>query len=173
MVAVRPSASQRGISLIELLLATAIGAILLAGLNSVVKLGLDAQTAGRASNEIAYQGNFALQRMADKALALAPKVLATPAAGTTGNWFAPTGCAAAACVMYCRKASNQLIETTTADTACSGSTIIAHNVTAFSAQLLSGANAADDPTANLSLTLTSGNSSVSLSSSVRLGGGTL
>ena len=168
----RPSASQRGISLIELLLATAVGAILLAGLNSVVKLGLDAQTTGRASNEIAYQGNFALQRMADKALALAPKVLITPAAGTTGNWFAPTGCSGTACVMYCRNVSNQLIESTTADTTCSGSTIIASNVTAFSAQLLSGANAADDPMANLSLTLTNGNSSVTLSQSVRLGGGT-
>lgn len=166
--------SQRGMTLIELLLATAIGAILIAGLNSVVKLGLDAQTAGRSANEIAYQGSFALARIADRARATAPKVLATPAAGTTGDWFAPAVCSGAACVMYCRNpAASTLIETTTADTGCGGSTVIAGDVTAFSAQQPAGANAGDAPVAVLSLTLARGASSLTLTSSVRLGGGAL
>ena len=160
-------------TLIELLIATAIGAILLAALDSLVKIGLDTQVAVRGNNELAYQGRFALQRMTDKALTLAPKTLATPAANTSGNWFAPSGCTGAACVMYCRKASsNQLIETTTADTGCTGTTVIANNVTAFAAQLPSGASAAGSPIANLSLTLSNDSASLTLARSVRLGGGT-
>lgn len=160
-------------TLIELLLAAAIGVTVLAALNSVVKLGLDAQVSGRRGNELAYQGRFALQRMVDRAVALTPKVLAAPAANTTGDWFAPSGCAGAACVMYCRNAaSNQFIETTTADAACAGSTVIASNVTAFAAQLPAGASAAGAPVAALSMTLASGASSVTLATSVRLGGGT-
>ena len=95
----RPISTQRGMTLIELLLAMAISAIIMASLNGIVKLGLDAQTAGRGSNELAYQGRFALERISDKARSLTPKVLSTTAANTTGNWFAPTGCTGTACVM--------------------------------------------------------------------------
>ena len=161
--------------LIELLFAVAIGAIILAALNSVVKLALDAQTAGRGANELTYQGRFALERMAAKARTVAPKLLSTPAAGTTGNWFAPAGCVGAVCVMYCLNAGNQLIETTTADIGCTGTTVIANKVTAFSAQPPADAGPVDDPVATLSLTLTDtvSNNTVTLATSVRLGGGTL
>lgn len=167
----RISDQQRGITLIELLLATAISAILLAGINGLAKLGLDAQTNGRAANELAYQGRFALERIADKARSLAPKELTTPAANSTGNWFAPTGCTGAACVMVCRNANNQLIETTTSDTACSGTTVIARNVTAFTASLPAGTGPVDRSIAVISLTLSDGGNTLNLSSSVRLGGG--
>lgn len=161
--------SQRGITLIELLIATAIGAILLASINGLVKLGLDAQTAGRSTNDLAYQGNFALQRITDRARATAPKTLAAAAANTTGDWFAPTGCIGAACVMYCLNAVNhQLIETTTADAACSGTAVLAGNVTAFAAAIGPGTR----PAAVLSLTLANAGSTVNLAASVRLGGGT-
>jgi prepilin-type N-terminal cleavage/methylation domain-containing protein len=162
--------SQRGMTLIELVLATLIGAIILAAINGLVKLGLDAQTAGRSANELAYQGSFALERITDKARATAPKTLTTPALKTSGDWFAPTGCTGAACVMYCSNAANQLIETTTADAACNGGTVLAGNVTLFSASAVPGVGTR--PAAVLSLTLANAGSTVKLASSVRLGGGT-
>ncbi len=163
--------SQRGLTLIELLLATAIGAILLASLNSLVKLGLDAQAQGRGSNELAYQGRFALERIADKARATVPKVLATPAANTTGDWFAPVGCTGAACVMYCRSAASQLIETTTADTTCTGTTVIASDVSAFSATLPASMGPVDRQVAAFRLTLANAGNTLTLTSSARVGGG--
>jgi prepilin-type N-terminal cleavage/methylation domain-containing protein len=165
-------ASQRGVTLIELLLALAISAILLAAINGLVKLGLDAQTDGRNANELAYQGRFAQERISDKARATAPKILSTPAASTTGDWFAPSGCTGAACVTYCRNGGNQLIETTTADTTCSGTTVIASNVSAFSASLPASMGAVDRSIAVISLTMNNGNNTAVLSSSMRLGGGT-
>lgn len=156
-------------TLIELLIATAIGAILLAGLNGLVTLGLDAQTAGRGSNELAYQGRFALERITDRARATAPKVLTSPPANTTGDWFEPTGCIGAACVMYCRNATtNQLIETMKGDATCSGTAVLARNVTAFTATIGPGTR----PAAVLRLTLADAVNTVTLASSVRLGGGT-
>ena len=173
------SSGQRGLTLIELLLAVTVSAIVLAALNGLVKLGLDAQVAGRGSNELSYQARFALERITDKANATKPKLLATPAANTTGDWFAPAGCIGAACVMYCRNAStSQLIETTTADSACTGTllgmVVIASNVSAFSATLPATMGALDRSVAVLSLSLiNAGNAgnALTLSSSVRLGGG--
>lgn len=171
----RISDQQRGITLIELLLATAISAILLAGINGLAKLGLDAQTNGRAANELAYQGRFALERIADVARGRAPKVLTTtPAANTTGYWLSVmnTTCTSlVTCTMFCRNANNQLIETTTSDTACSGTTVIARNVTAFTASLPTGTGPVDRSIAVISLTLSDGGNTLNLSSSVRLGGG--
>ncbi len=171
-MSLRRASPQGGLTLIELVLAVAIGAILLAALNGLAKLGLDAQAGGRAGNEVAYQGRFALERIADKARATAPAVLATPAAGTTGNWFAPTGCTGAACVMYCRNAGNQLIETTTADAGCTGTSVIAANVTAFAATLPAATGPADRSIGRFDLNLASGSRTLSLSTSARLGGGT-
>lgn len=154
-------------TLIELLIAVALGAIVLAGLNSIVSLGLQAQAAGRQQNELVFQARFALERMVAIARAAPPRLLATPAAGTTGNWFSP--------VMFCRNAGSQLIETTTADGGCTGTTVIASNVSAFSAQRPVATGAVDEPLAMLSLTLlnSAAAQTVTLSSSVRLGGGTL
>jgi prepilin-type N-terminal cleavage/methylation domain-containing protein len=166
-------ARQRGVTLIELLIGLVIGAIVLGAINGLAKLGADAQTSGRALNELTYQGRFALERISDRARQVAPKPLSAPAANTTGDWFAPTGCTAAACVMYCLNGSGLLIETTTADTTCTGTTVIAGNVSAFSAAVPAGAGAVDRPIAVISLTLASGAAAVGLSASIRLGGGTL
>lgn len=170
----RITLEQRGVTLIELVLAMAISAIILGGLNELVKLGLDAQTAGRGGNELAYQGRYALERIGDRARSVAPKVLTTPTVNTTGNWFAPTGCTGAACVMYCRNASNQLVETTTADTTCTGTNIIANNVSSFSAALPANMGGVDKPIAEITITLSDGSkNSISLTTDVRLGGGAL
>ena len=162
-------------TLVELLIAVALSTIVFAALGSVVLLGLEAQVTGRQQNEITYQGRFALERMVDRARSVAPKQLTTPAANTTGNWFAPAGCVGAACVMFCRNAGNQLIETTTADVTCTGTTVIASNVTAFSAALIASVGPVDRPTGSLTLTLTHSDAPqpVTLTSSARLGGGTL
>ena len=158
---------EAGLTLIELLVAVVIGAVVLAALNSVVSLGLRTQSAGTQANDLLYQGQFALERMVDAARGVAPQLLTTPAADSTGDWFAPA--------RFCRNAADQLIETTTADNTCAGSTVIASNVTAFSAQLPSNAGAVDKPLGVLSLTLThsAAAEALTLTTSVRLGGGTL
>ena len=159
--------NQGGLTLIELVIAVALGAVVLGALHSVVSLGLRAQAEGARSSELLYQGQFALERMVDTARTVAPKLLSAPAANSTGDWFAPA--------RFCRNAANQLIETTTADATCAGTTVIASNVSAFSAQLPAGAGPVDRPLGVLSVTLTDGSTDapVTLTTSVRLGGGTL
>src|SRR6266705_3294 len=160
---------QRGLTLIELLIAVTLAVFILAALNSVVSLGLNAQASGRQANELVYQGRFALDRMAAKARSTAPTK--PPPAGTTGDWFSsPTSP-----TMYCRNSNNQLVETVVSDTGCTGSVVIANNVTAFSAQPPAGAGPVDDPAATLSLTLQipGAPTTVTLTTSVRLGGGAL
>jgi len=169
--------NQSGMTLIELMLAIAISAIIMLALNGLVKLGLDAQTAGRGSNELAYQGRYALERITDKARGLTPRSLTTtPATNTTGYWFAAndTACGIATCVMYCLNASRQLIETVTSDTTCTGTTVIANNVSAFSATLPASMGAVDRSMAEINLTLAdANNNTASFSTAIRLGGGTL
>lgn len=160
MVSMPTTDLQRGVTLIELLLAMAISAILLAALSGLVKLGLDTQTSVRAGNELAYQGRFALERIADKARSTKPKLLATPAANTTGDWLSP--------IKYCVNAS-RLIETTTSDVTCSGSKVIANNVSDFTATAMGPAGR---QIGVFKLTLNSGSNTLELSSSIRFGGGT-
>jgi prepilin-type N-terminal cleavage/methylation domain-containing protein len=162
---------QSGMTLIELVLAVAISTIIMSALSGLVKLGLDAQNVGRSSNELAYQGRFALERITEQARSLHPKALTTPAANTTGDWFAPASCGGASCVMYCRNANNQLIETITTDTTCAGVTVLANHVSAFSATLPTNMGAVDRWIAVISLTLSDANNTISFSSSIRLGGG--
>ena len=161
--------SQQGLTLIELLIAMTLAVVILAALNSVVTLGLNAQASGRQANELVYQGRFALDRMAARARSTPPtRPLTAPSAGTTGDWFSPT--------LYCLKGGNQLVETNlVTDPGCIAGAVIANSVTAFSAQLPAGAGAVDDPVATLSLTLQAAGAptTVTLSTSVRLGGGAL
>src|SRR5438876_8293038 len=115
---------QRGLTLIELLIAMTVAAFILAALNSVATLGLNAQASGRQANELVYQARFALDRMAAKARGTAPKLLTTPSsAGTTGDWFSVPVPPA---TMYCLNGNKQLVETTVSDTACTGAVVIAN-----------------------------------------------
>jgi prepilin-type N-terminal cleavage/methylation domain-containing protein len=159
--------SQRGLTLIELLIAMTVAALVLAALDSIVMLGLQAHASSRQANELVYQARFALEKMAAKARSTAPERLATPLPGTTGDWFSPA--------MYCLSRGNRLVETVTWDTTCTSGDVIANNVTAFSAQLPADAGPVDDPVATLSLTLQAdrAQSEVTLTASVRLGGGAL
>jgi len=159
---------QQGMTLVEVLLATAIGAVLLGALTRAVTEGLQAQTVSRETNDYTYQARLAMDRMATKARSVAPHALSTPPASTSGDWFSPT--------MYCLNAgTKRLIETVTTDASCSGTTALADNVTAFSARLPTGTGPLDEPAAALTLTLTgaSGQQSTTLTTTLRLGGGTL
>jgi len=159
---------QGGLTLIEVLIAMALAAIVLAALDSVVMLGLQAHASNRQANELAYQARFALDKIAARARSATPKPLATPSPATTGDWFSPT--------MFCLNSANRLVETAVSDTTCTAGAVIANNVIAFSAQLPAGAGPVDDPAVTLSLTLQAKNApgaAVTLSTSLRLGGGAL
>lgn len=160
------ASSQRGLTMIEFMLALVVGAVILGALNGVVDLALRASTSGRQDNEVVYQAGFAIERIAAKARATPPRVLTTPTlAGTTGDWFSPT--------MYCLKGGGRLVETTVSDTSCTGAAVIADKVVAFSAQLPAGAGPVDDPVATFTLTMQGGGAPITLTTSVRLGGGAL
>lgn len=163
--------SQNGFSLVEVLVATALASILLGTLLGVTLTGLQSQTVSRERNEMIYQARFALDLIVARAR-LTPATaatLATPPAKSTGTWFTPT--------MYClRTASRQLIETTTSDSTCSGSRVIADNVLDFSAQPLAPAGLFDRPAMAIALIVSNPSGSESLppfTAVVRLGGGTL
>lgn len=158
------SCRQRGITLAELLIATAIGALLLAGLSSVARQGVLSRAHVRDSSEAVYQARFALQRIAAAARATAPHTMLTPAVNTSGNWFDPA--------YYCVNGAKALIETTTADTTCAGTQVIAERVNGFSATQPVDAGAIEAMTAVIAVTLeVPGGTPVTYSERMRLGGG--
>jgi prepilin-type N-terminal cleavage/methylation domain-containing protein len=160
MMMTRP-VRQRGLTLIELVLALVAAAIVVGALDGLVGLALQTQSSGQGRNELVYNGRFALERMVRQARASTPKVLTTPTlAGSTGNWFAP--------VMYCLKGGNRLVESDYSETSCTGAKVIAEHVIAFSA-LPAQSSANDRPIAQLTLTLQAGGAPITLSTSVRLG----
>jgi prepilin-type N-terminal cleavage/methylation domain-containing protein len=161
----RPARAQRGMTLVEVLVASAIGALLLAALAQVARLGEQVRAPLRDSGEALYQGKFAMQRINAAADAAAPAALLTPAAKTSGNWFGT--------VMFCVNTAGSLVETVPTDSACTGSTVIAERVSAFSVAVPATAGASDGEVAEVSLTLTGpdGGGAITLGERMRLGGG--
>lgn len=155
----------RGLTLIEMLIATAIGTLLLAGLSSVARQALLSRTQVRDTGEAAYQARFALQRVVAAAKGTAPHTLLPPAANTSGNWFSPA--------YFCVNGASTLVETTAADTGCTGTQAIAERVSSFSATLPTGTSALDAVSAVVAITLTGpgGGAAITLTERVRLGGG--
>jgi len=149
----------------ELLIALALAALLAAPLGAAVLNALKAQPIASDTNDVAQQAQFALQRMEAAVRRTAPHTLAAKAAGTTAGWLAP--------VAFCLNGSAQLIETTPADTTCSGTRVIADTVSAFSVQSFT-AGAVAGQLIEIALTLTGATGqSIALTSRTRLGGGTL
>jgi prepilin-type N-terminal cleavage/methylation domain-containing protein len=162
----RPLArTQRGMTLVEVLLAAAVGALLLGALVQVAHLDTQARAPLRDTGEALYQAKFALQRMAAAAAATAPAALPPPPAKSSGSWFGT--------VMFCVNAAGSLIETTPTDTGCAGSTVIAERVSAFSVAVPATAGASDGEVAEVSLSLAGpgGGGATTLSERMRLGGG--
>lgn len=160
--------NQRGVGLLELVIAAALAAIVLGPLLSLTRNVLQTRTTAREANEMVYQARFALDLIVAKAQATVPKVLSSaPPVNSTGDWFGPA--------MYCLKtATGQLVETTTTDGGCTATRVIADNVTAFSVQRPAATGALDKPVATIAITVgnASGTQSLTLAASTRLGGNT-
>ncbi len=152
-------------SLAELLVATAIGAGLLAALGSLARLGVQARAQTRDGNEAVQQARFALQHVVAAARDTTPHSLLAPAANTSGDWFSP--------IYFCVNNSQALIETTSADTACSGGRVVAERVSAFALTPATegGAMTAESAMASITLQAAAG-ATLTLSDRLRLGGGT-
>jgi prepilin-type N-terminal cleavage/methylation domain-containing protein len=172
MVVNRASRQQSGMSLLEMTIAIVIGAILMLSLQEMVGLGLKSTQTTHPVNELRYQANFSLERIAEQARTVPPRPLGVAATNTTGDWFAPASCSGSACVMYClNTTSRQLIETTTSDTTCTGAGVLAHQVSGFSASLpLMGPLDRHSVIIQLSLDDLAGHS-LTQTMQVRLGGG--
>lgn len=163
----RPAPAQSGLTLMELLIALAIAALLIAPLGAMVLNALKAQSAAGDINEVAQQAQFSMQRMEAAVRRTAPHTLSAKAAGTSADWLAP--------VAFCLDANKRLIETTPADTGCTSNSapVIADGVSAFSVQSFSAGSGAF-PVIEIQLTVTGATGqSIALTSRTRLGGGTL
>ena len=161
------SHAQCGLTLIELLIALAIAALLVVPLGAAVRNALSAQTVASDTNDLAQQARFALQRMEAQVRRTAPHTLAAKAAGTSADWLAPSA--------FCLRGGTNLIETTPADVTCSSASapVIAAGVSAFSVQSYNaGAGAAAVIEIQLTVTGASGQT-IALTSRTRLGGGVL
>lgn len=160
--------AQRGLTLIEMLIALAVAALLAAPLGAAVINALQVQTVAGDTNDVAQQARFALQRMEAAVRRTAPHTLAAKAAGTSADWLAP--------VTYCLHVSGKAVrETTPADISCNSSSapVIAEGVSAFSVQSFNaGAGAAAVIEIQLTLTGATGQT-IALTSRTRLGGGML
>ena len=160
--------AQSGLTLMELLIALAIAALLVAPLAAAVGNALRAQSVASEANDVAQQARFAMRRMEAAVRNTAPHALAAKAADTSGDWLAP--------VAFCRNNGQKMLrETTPSDVACNSgaSSVIADNVSAFSVQSFNaGAGAGQVIELRLVLTGATGQS-IDLTSRTRLGGGTL
>lgn len=166
---------QRGLGLVEVLIAAALAAILLGSLFAVTFGGLRTQGISRNNNEMAYQARFALGLIVNTARSTPPKPLSKlpPAATTTSDWLSP--------VMYCLNAAGQLMLSTPADSGCSAGRVLAENVGMFSVERPGPPLASqpegpvDRPAAKVTLVVkdASGRQSIELTATARLGGGTL
>lgn len=163
----RPAPTQSGMTLMELLIALSIAALLVAPLAAAVLDALKAQSVAGDISEVAQQAQFTMQRMEAAVRRTAPHTLAAKAASTSADWLAP--------VAFCRAANNSLIETTLADTACTSNSapVIADGVGTFSVQTFT-AGAGAGPVIEIQLSVSGATGqSVTLTSHTRLGGGTL
>lgn len=145
----RPPRKPHGWTLVELLLALAIGAALMAPLASLFQASSNGSIAAQAAIDLNANARFALERIATRAAAAA-----LPAMG-------PAGVDANVLQTAYTVAGGNLVE---ADTRA----VIASNVTAFKLSIPD--NGAGQPLLKIDLTLAAGGGSVSASRTVRIGG---
>ena len=153
----RHAAPQRGWTLVELLVALAITAALMAPLAGMFKNAADSGAATRAGLDMNGDARFALDRIAQRVAALAP--VAVDVAMTDANpVLAPLSYALSGV---------DLVETDTSANPVRSS-VIATNVTAF--RLSAPATGDGSPVLKIELTLTAAGSTVSAARTVRVGG---
>lgn len=144
----------RGISLVELLLALAVAAIVLAPLAGLLRTNAAASSVAADRVALERDADFALERIAARVRATAPTLLAPqPVSSSSGNWFSVTF---------------QFSGGTLTESGSGTSRVLAENVSAFSITaptVLTG-----QQLVQASLTLTRGDASTTHSATVRLGG---
>lgn len=145
----RPPRKPQGWTLVELLLALAIGAALMAPLAALFQVSGNSSIAAQAAIDLNADARFALERIATRAAAAA-----LPATG-------PAGIDANVLQTAYTVAGGNLVESDTR-------AVIAANVAAF--KLSMPDNGAGQPLLKIDLTLAAGNSSVNASRTVRIGG---
>ena len=166
-------ARQRGLTLVELLFALGLAALVTAALGSVTGLLLQSQTESHAQHELASQARFALTRMTTSlrsgsdavTSSTSPQLVVTVGARTLSYAFS----------------ASQLSET---DSATGVSSVIATNVSAFSATLatrtgtpanygapLTVGGALARPVVEVDLTVASGAVTIPATAYARVGGG--
>ncbi len=171
----RVARAQRGLSLIEVAIATAVGATLLVSLGESMRMATRAQVANTSLNDLTQQGRFALQRI-EAAIRATPSSATLAAKGSddsSGNWLASSTYRTGG-VTFCLRGT-QLIEKSPATTTCTTDNtdrVLAESVSAFSVLTWSPGTALQRNVLDVSLTLASGERSITLASRVRLGGGT-
>lgn len=151
-------AAQQGFTLLELLLALAISAALLAPLASIFQSAADSGAGTRAGFDMNADARFALDRIATSVAALQPAATDV-ALDDANNLLAPSKLA------YAQSGAN-LVETDSSVTPARSS-VIATNVTAF--RLSSPATGDGQPLMTIELTMASGGSTVSAARTVRIG----
>ena len=152
--------AQRGLTLVELLLALAITAVLMVPLATVFRTAARSGVAVRAALDLNRDARFALDRIARSAAS----VTAAPAGpgadvADAAAWLAPA--------TYTLDKNHNLVETIPAPPPGS-TTIIASNVTAFALSL--PGSGSGWPLLTIALTLEAEGSTVRASRTVRIGG---
>lgn len=154
----------RGFTLIELCLATAMGALLLAALVHVARLATESKAELSGATEQRAEVAFVMQRLRAAASAATVSSLYAAANGDTGLWLAPK--------RFCINNSKALVETASSDTTCSKGEVIADRVQRLTVRLPDTQSALDSPMVLISVELASadGTGGVALSQAIRLKG---
>jgi prepilin-type N-terminal cleavage/methylation domain-containing protein len=167
---------QRGLTLIELLIALAIGVVIMTAFGNAISVGLQAETVNGAVNAVSQDARFAMQRI-ETAVRLTPSAPALTAKAddtTSADWLSGSTFLAGG-VTYCLR-GGQLIEKTPWSAACtvvSSDRVIADNVTAFTFTRYLNGSSFTTPVVEVGLTLAKGSPALSLIAHTRVGGGTL
>jgi prepilin-type N-terminal cleavage/methylation domain-containing protein len=160
----RRAHAQSGLTLMELLIALAIGALLAAPLGAMILNAVSARSVAGDMNDVMQQAQFAIQRMEAAVRRTAPHTLLAALPNSTGLWL--TG------VTFCQTGQS-LRETDPLDIVCIAGRDIASNVTDFTTAVFdAGPGAGQVIELRLVLTGATGQS-ITLLSRTRLGGATL
>ncbi len=153
-----------GFTLIELCLATAMGALLLAALAHVARLATASKVELTTATALTIEADFVMERLRTATRAATVNSLQAPANGDTGQWLAPK--------RFCLNSAKALVETTATDNTCSSGEVIADRVSRLTITTPTHQSALDAPIALLTvvLTLPDGTDGPTVSQSIRLKG---
>ncbi|TDM08584.1 MAG: hypothetical protein C4K60_03940 [Ideonella sp. MAG2] len=135
----------RGFTLIELCIATAMGAILLLSLSDVAALATSSKRKLSSAMETQAQAAFVAQRLRLAAQAATVASLRNNTSGDTGGWLSPR--------RFCINGNKALVETQESDTGCGGTDVIADSVSRLTVAPPSGQTAVDAASVEVTVVL--------------------